>query len=259
MFEIFVNYRTADARFGAAAVYELLAARFGSNHVFLDHRSMAPGAIYPAELRAGIDQARVLLVLIGPEWLAEDSTAPGKRLVDRENDWVRREIRRAIGRGVHIIPVLLDGVPLPRPGTLPADIDGLTLRQRIAVDHRRLGEDVKRLAATVAGLVPELDLPDLFVEEPPLPENPLPSELLNPRHRVVRYEDVHGSLGRLQAWLSEPATTDVRLFTGPGGSGKTRLAVELVEANLDVTTTCPSSTWVSHPRISTKSPKKGAT
>ncbi|XVV00177.1 tetratricopeptide repeat protein [Actinosynnema sp. CA-248983] len=230
MFEIFVNYRTADARFGAAAVYELLAARFGSDHVFLDHRSMEPGAIYPAELRAGIDQARVLLVLIGPEWLAEDPAAPGKRLVDRENDWVRREIRRAIGRDIHIIPVLLDGVPLPRPGTLPADIDGLTLRQRIAVDHRRLGEDVKRLAATVAGLVPELDLPDLFVEEPPLPENPLPSELLNPRHRVVRYEDVHGSLGRLQAWLSEPATTDVRLFTGPGGSGKTRLAVELVEA-----------------------------
>ncbi|MEU4742218.1 tetratricopeptide repeat protein [Actinosynnema sp. NPDC023658] len=234
MFEVFVNYRTADARFGAAAVYELLAARFGTAHVFLDHRSMDPGAIYPAGLRAGVDQARVLLVLIGPGWLAEDPAASGNRLIDRENDWVRREIRRAIDRDIHIIPVLLDGVLPPEPGTLPADVDGLTLRQWATVDHRRLGEDVRRLASTLAALVPELDLPDLFVEQPPLPASPLPSELLNPVHRVVEYEDVHGSLHRLVDWLSEPAETDVRLFTGPGGSGKTRLAVELIKQAVGV-------------------------
>ena len=36
MSDIFVNYRSADARFGAAATYELLANRFDRNRIFLD-------------------------------------------------------------------------------------------------------------------------------------------------------------------------------------------------------------------------------
>jgi hypothetical protein len=115
--DVFVNYRTLDARYGAAACYELLAEAFGGERVFRDCVSMLPGEVCPAAIRLGLEQSRVLLVLIGPDWLAADPSATDcGRLVDRESDWVRREIRRALARGTAIVPVLLDGAaPASRP------------------------------------------------------------------------------------------------------------------------------------------------
>ncbi|MGH3938623.1 MAG: tetratricopeptide repeat protein [Pseudonocardiaceae bacterium] len=229
VFEIFVNYRTVDARFGAAAAHHFLVGRFGAARVFLDHVSMTPGAVYPAELRAGLEQASVLVVLIGPDWLAREPDSETRRLVDREGDWVRREIRRALERDIAIIPVLLDGTRLPTPGSLPADISGLLMRQTVEIRHRSLGPDLKRLAESIVERVPELVLPDLFDEELALPSDPMPSELLRSGYRVVDFISSDDHLARLRSWLTAPAALEVRLVTGPGGCGKTRLAVELIE------------------------------
>lgn len=81
--DIFVNYRTADARYGAAATYELLADRFERERIFLDNQSMRPGAKYPAELRAALESMRVLLVLIGPRW-DEPASEERPAVADRE-------------------------------------------------------------------------------------------------------------------------------------------------------------------------------
>jgi hypothetical protein len=151
VFDIFVNYRTLDARFGAASTYEELARRFGGDRVFLDHVSIQPGADYVKRINAALEEIRVLVVLIGPEWLACSPT--GVRLVDREGDWVRREIRRALQRGITIIPVLLDGVSLPLPDDLPADIRPILRCQVVEVSHRRLGADTTKLANFIAGLL----------------------------------------------------------------------------------------------------------
>ncbi|MGB3444682.1 MAG: TIR domain-containing protein [Actinophytocola sp.] len=150
---MFVNYRTADARFGAAAAYEELARRFGGERVFLDHVSLAPGEVYPDGIRAALEQTRVLVVLIGPEWLGAAADT-GLRPVDRAGDWVRREIRRAVERDVAIIPVLLDGTPMPAPASLPPDIRDLTTRQAVEVRHRSLAADLIRLGDAVARWVP---------------------------------------------------------------------------------------------------------
>ena len=48
--DVFVSYRSADARFGAAAVYELLSSRFGKDRLFLDNQSIPAGTPYSAEL-----------------------------------------------------------------------------------------------------------------------------------------------------------------------------------------------------------------
>jgi hypothetical protein len=79
--DIFVNYRTVDAPFAAAACYELLVARFGKNRIFRDCLSMLPGAVYPKAIKDALEQALVLVVIIGPHWLA--TGANGQRLVDR--------------------------------------------------------------------------------------------------------------------------------------------------------------------------------
>ncbi|MGH3938857.1 MAG: hypothetical protein ACRDTG_09525 [Pseudonocardiaceae bacterium] len=92
---VFINYRFADERFGAGMLYDLLVQRFGTNQVFRDCVSLQPGHPYPAALRAELEQADVLLAVIGSSWLSlSDHT--GTRLVDRPEDWVRREVARAL-------------------------------------------------------------------------------------------------------------------------------------------------------------------
>lgn len=147
VFDIFVSYRTMDARYGAASAHEALAGRFGRDRVFLDSASIPAGARYPEEIYAALDQVNVLVVLIGPEWISTDGTA---RPIDREDDWVRREIRHAISRKIMIVPVLLDGVSLPGGGELPEDVRDLVRHQYIEVRHRSLADDLARLGDTVA-------------------------------------------------------------------------------------------------------------
>lgn len=154
--DVLVNYRCADARFGAAATYELLSIRFGKERLFLDNQSIPPGRSYVSEVLRALESIRVMLVLIGPEWLADDPESPGKLLVERDDDWVRREIRRAIERGVHIVPVLLDGAALPSPAVLPDDIRAFVLHQAVEIRHHHFGDDVNRLADHLAALVPGL-------------------------------------------------------------------------------------------------------
>lgn len=157
--EVFINYRTTDARFGAAACYELLTAYFGSGRVFRDCVSMAPGEVYPTAVAEALDRAIVLIVLIGPAWLASDES--GCRLVDREEDWVRREIRRSLQREIQIIPVTLDGTSPPTAHELPDDIGALAYRQAMSVSHATLGPDIQRLARRIVELVPGLPPPVL--------------------------------------------------------------------------------------------------
>lgn len=60
------------------------------------------------------------------------------------------------------------------------------------------------------------------------PASAPPSWWLDPRHRATRFQD-RPELEPLLAWArdEDPATPVVRLVTGEGGAGKTRLAIEL--------------------------------
>lgn len=88
---MFINYRAVDNPLGAAGIHDALSARFGANKVFRDSVSLEAGAQYPAAVREALDSSDVLVAIIGPQWLTlRDAT--GTRLIDREHDWVRREL-----------------------------------------------------------------------------------------------------------------------------------------------------------------------
>jgi hypothetical protein len=58
---------------------------------------------------------------------------------------------------------------------------------------------------------------------------PSPARLLDPRREVVGFVGREGKLAELAAWCQDDRAGRLRLVTGPGGVGKTRLAVELAD------------------------------
>lgn len=240
MIDIFVSYRTVDARFGAAATYELLASRFGAERIFLDNRSIPPGSRYPQRLRDALESMRVLLALIGPQWLAVDPRSPGRPLLHRADDWVHRELRSAFARGVPVVPVLLDGSPLPDPDVLPPDVRDLVHCQTMEIRHRDLGADVRRLGDAVATLLAEgrqaMDVPDAGerclrvrdADDPvllgvhPSPIRAVATADLSPKVPAYVPRDVTEHL----AWALTAAP--FVLIVGDATAGKTRLAYETV-------------------------------
>ena len=68
-------------------------------------------------------------------------------------------------------------------------------------------------------------LRDTFERSPPLSW----ARLLDPRRELVGFVGRADELGALTAWCEGDDTDRLRLVTGPGGVGKTRLAVELSE------------------------------
>lgn len=144
---IFINYRRANENhtLSVAELHRRLSGRFGPDKVFFDIRSMPPGTRYPDDLRANLDSSKVLIAVIQQGWL--------KRLNQRRNateiDWVRFEISTALRTGKTVIPVLLNDVPMPTAGQLPADIADLANRQACRLRWTTLDEDMTRLFAAI--------------------------------------------------------------------------------------------------------------
>jgi hypothetical protein len=143
---IFINYRRIDAGWPADYLADKLKSIFGQDHVFLDVREIQAGDDFTAELTSQLQRATVLIVLIGNNWLLVHDKY-GRRRLDQENDWVRREIRTALEKeGCKVIPVLLDDAELPNEEeALPEDISALLKRQRIRVRQTNSEDDIEAL------------------------------------------------------------------------------------------------------------------
>ena len=66
---IFICYRQADTKTAAKNLEALLAAEFGTEHVFRDERALLPGESWRNTIENRLRAAAVVLVLIGPRWL----------------------------------------------------------------------------------------------------------------------------------------------------------------------------------------------
>jgi hypothetical protein len=143
---IFINYRRIDAGWPADHVATELKRAFGDDRVFLDVRNINAGDNFTDDLEEQVRQATVLLVLIGKHWLyAQDKY--GRRRLDKEDDWVRKEIRIGLQRQPgKVIPVLIDDAELPDDtDALPDDIAGLLRRQRIQIRQANSIRDIEAL------------------------------------------------------------------------------------------------------------------
>lgn len=151
---VFLSYRRRDSQGWAGRLADDLDELLGAGSVFRDVSTIEAGEAFSDVIQAGVREADAVLVLIGHDWLA--LLRPG----DDGVDWVSRELNLAREAGARVLPVLVDGAPVPPATALPEG-----LRWLLGVNAARLADttwhrDVADLAARLRGEVVARARPD---------------------------------------------------------------------------------------------------
>ena len=149
---VFLSYRREETRHIAGRLADRLTDRLGPEQVFMDVDTVEPGADFAAVIAREVASCNVLIAVIGPTWLTTIDQRRRRRL-DDPGDFVVLEIRAALERGIHVIPVLVDGAVMPDRGDLPEGLQGLARRHAVRLDHARFRSDVTFLLNTVDRIV----------------------------------------------------------------------------------------------------------
>jgi WD40 repeat protein len=197
---IFICYRREDTDWPASWLFNQLAGHFGKDLVFKDVDKIEPGEDFVEKITTALRSCRVLLVLIGDKWLnATDEN--GQRRLNDPQDFVRLEIETALGRAVHIIPLLVGHTRMPRVADLPPGLEKLAYRQGVALDPGRFGSDTGRLMTVLDKLM--LSGPD----------QPGSDHRVDPEFVANR----RTSLGSSAATTSQPSDEHPATGSEPGG------------------------------------------
>ena len=227
---VFISYRRADTGGHAGRLFDRLSRWFDAGEVFFDVDTFDAGDVLPERIERAIRAAKVVLVVIGPGWLAELNT----RAAGRQTDYVRQEVaaairRRTAGEGVLVLPVLMGGAGMPLRKELHSDLRGEIGRLSDYLAHTFQGNQADwdhqfvRLREAIAG-----------AEGVPKPRFRSPSGVEQPYHVLddllsFHFQDPENRLRELYESLearSGVAAVARSALHGMGGVGKTQLALK---------------------------------
>jgi CHASE2 domain-containing sensor protein len=145
----FISYRRDQSSWPARILRDELVRRFGEDQVFKDNDSIDAGQEWPDRLQSAIENASVVLVLIGPQWAQARDHDGGLRLENPE-DWVRLEVEAALAHdGAAVVPVLVDGASMPAADVLPESLEPLTTHQAFSLSVERWNADLEALIESI--------------------------------------------------------------------------------------------------------------
>lgn len=151
MEELFISYRRADTGSEAGRLFEHLEAAFEAGTVFKDVDSIPGGRDFREVIVERLRGCKVVLALIGPDWL-DARLADGSRRLDDPKDYVRLEIETAMDLGKLVIPVLVNETAMPTEETLPGSLQKLCHRNALKL---RPDPDFKTDSARLARHIEE--------------------------------------------------------------------------------------------------------
>jgi tetratricopeptide (TPR) repeat protein len=220
---IFISYRRADSEGYAGRLFDRLSSHFGARNIFMDVAAIEAGVDFAKEIEQAVRGCDVLLALIGPQWLIVKDGQGNLRLED-PGDYVRLEIATALGRGIRVIPVLLQGAPMPGANALPEDLKALAMRNAITLSATGFHTDTDRLVEAIERALAERDADREKSTQGPVPPSPMQSlhQLPLPPADFTGREELIAQLLTDFEGGKGPTITGL---TGMGGIGKTSLGL----------------------------------
>ena len=144
---VLVSYRRSDSRH-AGRLYRELAASLGESNVFMDAADLLPGGDVGASVRAAVNAADAVVVVVGPAWLAAAGRR-GRGEADPRDDVVDTEVATALRRNKQVVPALVGGAHLPE--ALPEDLIELAQLDAPVLDDADWSSGLDRLMSLLGG------------------------------------------------------------------------------------------------------------
>jgi hypothetical protein len=153
--KIFISYRRSDSKIFTGRILDHLTRAFGNRNVFRDIEDISAGRDFRKVLSDAVNEADIMLVMIGPQWASITDASSNKRLFDPQ-DFVRFEVESALKRtGIIIIPVLLLNTPMPTSEELPVELRELLYRNAVVIrDDPDFSTDIQRLVSQIRRIRP---------------------------------------------------------------------------------------------------------
>jgi SIR2-like protein/TIR domain-containing protein len=144
---VFISYRRTDAPSASRQLAEALKLRFGADRVFFDTRDVAAGTEWRRDAVRRVQEADIVLAIIGPHWgAAAEERFHRSKLDPASEDLVRLEVETAFAHRRTVIPVLVDDAEMPAREALPRPFRPLADVQAQILRHASWERDVEALA-----------------------------------------------------------------------------------------------------------------
>jgi len=141
---VFLSYRRETGAAHAGRLRDRIVDVFGREKLFMDLDRIPAGTDWIDEIENALQTCDVMVVLIDKQWIHATDT-DGQRRLDDKDDFVRREVSRALERGVPVIPVLVQAASMPTASELPDVLARLSRRQALRIDDDRWDYDSELL------------------------------------------------------------------------------------------------------------------
>ena len=223
---IFISYRRSDTAGHARWLFDRLHLWFDTDQLYFDGISVDMGEHFPGSIEAAIDAAKIVLVVIGPDWL----TTLNERAAQPGIDYVAAEVAQAIAcdkasAPKHVVPVLIGGATIPAEEDFAEPIRG------------KLSAIIDLNAHTIEGPQSDLDAQFIRVRDhlasidgvpPPRFRPPTGAKRpwLVPHSRNPNFTARDHDLDALHQALTGGHSAALTALSGLGGVGKTQLALE---------------------------------
>jgi TIR domain len=133
---VFISYHQKDTARLVRRLDMALVAALGRNRVYRDVESIQPSVDWLEAVKQAVRSSDVVLAVLGHGWL--------KRIASRR-DPVRIELSTALSMGIPVIPLLIDGVEMPRAEELPLDVAAIERRAGLRLRSGQLDSDLRRV------------------------------------------------------------------------------------------------------------------